>query len=68
MRPQLLVPGGAFHASRLHKENAATAFAVLGTTEWSGVESSDLELGEPGKLIAACPSFRLDIEEFTNTR
>lgn len=68
MRPQLLIPGGTFHASRLHKESAATAFALLGTTEWPGFESSDLELGEPGKLIAAYPSFRRAIEEFTNTR
>ena len=65
MRPQLLIPGGTFHTSRLHKGSAATAFALLGTTEWPGFESSDLELGEPTKLIAAFPALRRDIEEFT---
>ena len=65
MRPQLLIPGGTFHTSRLHKGSAATTFALLGTTEWPGFESSDLELGEPTKLIAAYPSLCRDIEEFT---
>jgi predicted cupin superfamily sugar epimerase len=68
MRPQLLIPGGTFHTSRLRKESAATAFALLGTTEWPGFESSDLELGEPTKLIAAYPALRRQIEEFTRAR
>lgn len=68
MRHQLLIPGGTFHTSRLRKGSAATAFALLGTTEWPGFESSDLELGEPTELIAAYPTLRRDIEEFTNTR
>ena len=67
MRPQLLIPGGTFHTSRLLKAHAAAAFALLGTTEWPGFESSDLELGEPTKLIAAYPTLRREIEEFTNT-
>ena len=67
MRPQLLIPGGTFHTSRLHKAQAATAFALLGTTEWPGFESSDLELGEPTKLMSAYPTLGRDIEEFTDT-
>ena len=65
MRPQLLIPGGTFHTSRLRPGSAATAFALLGTTEWPGFESADLEVGEPTKLIAAYPALRRDIEEFT---
>ena len=65
MHPHLLIPGGTFHTSRLHKGSATTAFALLGTTEWPGFESSDLEVGEPSKLIAAYPALHRDIEEFT---
>jgi len=68
MRPQLLIPGGTFHTSRLVKGRAATGFALLGTTEWPGFESPDLELPEPTKLIAAYPTLRREIEEFTSTR
>jgi predicted cupin superfamily sugar epimerase len=35
MRPQLFIPGGTFHISRLRK---GSSFALLGTTEWPGVE------------------------------
>jgi predicted cupin superfamily sugar epimerase len=61
MRPQLFIPGGTFHVSRLR---AGSAFALLGTTEWPGFESPDLELGDPEKLMAAYPSFRRDVEDF----
>ena len=61
MRPQLFIPGGTFHISRLR---AGGSFALLGTTEWPGFESPDLELGDPDKVIAAYPAFRRDIEDF----
>jgi uncharacterized protein len=64
MRPQLLIPGGTFHASRLPKDSPATAFALLGTTEWPGFESPDLELAEPAQLMAAYPTLHREIEEF----
>jgi uncharacterized protein len=67
MRPQLLIPGGTFHSSRLHQGGAAAEFALLGTTEWPGFESPDLELGEPTKLMAAYPSLRREIEAFMAT-
>jgi predicted cupin superfamily sugar epimerase len=50
------------------KGSAETAFALLGTTEWPGFESSDLELPEPTKLIAAYPTLRRQIEEFTSAQ
>jgi uncharacterized protein len=68
IRPQLLIPGGTYHTSRLHKNSAATAYALLGTTEWPGFEPPDLELAEPSTLIAAYPALRREIEEFTKTR
>jgi len=68
MRPQLLIPGGTFHTSRLQTLRAPTGFALLGTTEWPGVESADLELADPRKLIAAYPTLRREIEAFTRTQ
>jgi len=68
MRPQLLIPGGTFHTSRLRNTSARTGFALLGTTEWPGFESPDLELADPTKLIAAYPTLRREIEAFTKTQ
>lgn len=68
MRPQLLIPGGTFHTSRLRNISAPTGFALLGTTEWPGFESPDLELADPMKLVAAYPTLRREIEEFTRTQ
>jgi len=36
MRPQLLVPGGTFHTSRLASGGAG--YALLASTEWPGVQ------------------------------
>jgi predicted cupin superfamily sugar epimerase len=68
MRPQLLIPGGTFHTSRLQAAQAPTAFALLGTTEWPGFESPDLELAAPEQLIAAYPTLRREITAFTSRR
>jgi predicted cupin superfamily sugar epimerase len=68
MRPQLLIPGGTFHTSRLHGGSPAKAFALLGTTEWPGFESPDLELAEPARLIATYPTLRSEIEAFSTAR
>ena len=68
MRPQVLIPGGTFHTSRLQTLRAPTGFALLGTTEWPGFESADLELADPRKLIAAYPALRREIEAFTRTQ
>jgi uncharacterized protein len=62
MRPQLLIPGGTFHISRL---KAATGYALLGTTEWGGVYPDELETASPEALVRAFPSFAQAIRSFT---
>ncbi len=61
MRPQLTIPGGTFHVSRLR---AGGAYALLGTSEWPGVEPPDVEVGDPEALKAAFPAMREQIEAF----
>jgi uncharacterized protein len=61
MRPQLFIPGGTFHISRLQ---AGGSFALLGTTEWPGFATPDLELGDPDKLMAEYPALRHEIRDF----
>jgi predicted cupin superfamily sugar epimerase len=51
MRPQLLIPGGTFHTSRLPDGG----WALLASTEWPGVEPPDVEQGDPERLAAAHP-------------
>ena len=51
MRPQLLIPGGTFHTSRL----PAGGWALLASTEWPGVEPPDVEQGDPERLAATHP-------------
>ena len=54
MRPQLLIPGGTWHVSRVRPGGE---YALLGTTEWPGFEPADLELGDPQKLARDYPAF-----------
>jgi predicted cupin superfamily sugar epimerase len=63
MRPQLLIPGGTFHAGRL---KTSAGYALLGTSVWLRAEPADVEFGDPQKLIAAFPSSRAAIAEFTS--
>lgn len=68
MRPQLLIPGGTFYISRLRTPSPPEqklGYALLGTTEWPGVDLSDLELGIPEKLMEIYPHARHEIAEFT---
>jgi hypothetical protein len=78
MRPQLLIPGGTFHASRLLRPvldspdlgnarlgNAGLGYALLGSTEWPGADHSDIELGIPEKLMELYPHMRHPIADFT---
>jgi predicted cupin superfamily sugar epimerase len=51
MRPQLLIPGGTFHTSRLPDGG----WALLASTEWPGVEPADVEQGDPEQLAASHP-------------
>ena len=62
-RPQLFIPGGTFHTSRLASE---ASFALLASTEWPGVEPPDVEQGDIEKLIMAYPDFREQIRAFTS--
>ncbi len=63
MRPQLLVPGGTFHAGRVRGE---IGYSLLGTSVWLHAEPADVELGDPQKLMAAYPSAKAAIAEFTS--
>lgn len=62
MRPQLIIPGGTFHVSRVQ---AGSRYALLETTEWPGVEPPDVELGDPDKLMSVYPVLRDEIRDFT---
>lgn len=62
MRPQLFIPGGTFHISRLR---TGSNFALLGTTEWPGVEPPDVEMGDRDRLMADYANLRDEIDAFT---
>jgi uncharacterized protein len=62
-RPQLFIPGGTFHTSRLTPE---ASYALLGSTEWPGVEPPDVEHGDIEALTEAYPDFRQEIRAFTS--
>jgi predicted cupin superfamily sugar epimerase len=62
MRPQLLIPGGTFHAGRVR---AGTGYALLGTSVWARAEPADVEMGDPGRLADSYPSARAEITAFT---
>jgi len=62
MRPQLLIPVGTFHTSRLASGGAG--YALLASTEWPGVEPPDVEHGDAEALARAYPDFREEILSF----
>jgi predicted cupin superfamily sugar epimerase len=62
MRPQLLIPGGTFHAGRVL---GADSYALLGTSVWLRPEPSDVEMGDAQQLMAAYPAARAQIAAFT---
>jgi len=63
MRPQLFIPGGTFHVSRL--EPGGSGYALLSSTEWPGVEPPDVEKGDPRRLTERFPKFKDHILQFT---
>ena len=63
MRPELFIPCGTFHVSRLR---AGSSWALLTATAWPGVEPPDIEQGDPVKLAVAYPDLRAVIHEFTD--
>jgi len=60
MRPQLLIPGGTFHAARVR-----AGYALLGTSVWARADPSDVEIGDPVRLRAAYPAAATEIAAFT---
>lgn len=62
MRPQLLVPGGTFHAGRVR---GSVGYALLGTSVWIRAEPEDVEMGDASALAAAFPSMQGTIERFS---
>jgi predicted cupin superfamily sugar epimerase len=63
MRPQLLIPGGTFHAGRVAP---GLGYSLLGTSVWARAEPPDVEAGDAGPLMAAYPAARAAIAAFTN--
>jgi predicted cupin superfamily sugar epimerase len=62
-RPQLFIPGGTFHTSRLAH---GADYALLASTEWPGVEPPDVEHGDIQTLMDTYPDFREEIRAFTS--
>ena len=62
MRPQLLVPGGTFHAGRIR---TGGGYALLGTSVWLRAEPSDVEMGNAELLTAKYPAAKAEIISFT---
>lgn len=62
MRPQVMIPAETFHTSRLA---AGGRYALLGTSEWGGVEPGDVEMGNVAALMKRYPSFTEVIQSFT---
>ena len=61
MRPQLLIPGGTFHAGRLA---AGGTSALLGTTSWPGVADGEFEWGQVPVLQRRYPEVADAIASF----
>jgi predicted cupin superfamily sugar epimerase len=62
MRPQLLVPGGTFHAGRIR---GGGNYALLGTSVWLRAEPADVEMGNVEVLKAKFPAAEAEIGSFT---
>jgi predicted cupin superfamily sugar epimerase len=62
MRPQLLVPGGTFHAGRIR---GGGDYALLGTSVWLRAEPSDVEMGNFEVLTDKYPAAKAEIVAFT---
>jgi uncharacterized protein len=61
MRPQLFIPGGTFHVSRVRPGGA---YALLGTSAWPAPAPADFELGDRDALLAAHPSLAETVRAF----
>ncbi|WED42372.1 cupin domain-containing protein [Legionella cardiaca] len=61
MIPQLLIPADTFHTSKLYDKNS---YALLGTSEWIGVEPEDVILGNFSELIKQYPNCKEELTKF----
>lgn len=61
IRPQLVIPGGTWHVSRLREGGE---YALLATTEWPAVEPVDVEVADVDALAAAYPDLRTEVHDF----
>ncbi|MCP9848577.1 cupin domain-containing protein [Cyanobium sp. Morenito 9A2] len=52
-RPQLLIPGGTFHAGRVRDGGR---YALMGTSVWNRVEASGVVLGDLDQLTQSHPT------------
>lgn len=59
----LTIPGGTFHTARLA---AGGSWFLGGSTEWPGVEPSDVELGDVEQLAARFPAAAERIRSFVS--
>jgi predicted cupin superfamily sugar epimerase len=55
MRPQLLIPGGTFHAGRVPP---GSSYSLLGTSVWLRAEPTDVEAVNVEQLMASYPAAR----------
>jgi predicted cupin superfamily sugar epimerase len=61
-RVQLLIPGGTFHTARLLGQTTASHRWFLGaSTEWPGVISEDVEIGDVEAMAAQYPAIANEI-------
>jgi predicted cupin superfamily sugar epimerase len=60
-RPQLFIPGGTVHMSRVARK---TGYALLGTSEWIGVDPSDVETPPIDDLVGRYPAVAGTIRSF----
>ncbi len=61
-RPQLVIPGGTYHVSRVKNDGA---YALLSTVEFPGFTPEDLEVIAPEELCTRYPHAAERIREFT---
>lgn len=60
-RPQHFLPGGTFHTARVV---AGGAWFLGGSTEWPGVEPTDVESGDRVRLAAELPAAAALLDDF----
>ncbi len=61
---QLFIPGSTFHTARLRGDD----YFLGASTEWPGVDPSDVVLGDADALAASHPGARALLDDFTTPR